>query len=89
MASVGAEPGQDPGVGELAEPVLGPVLGAEEHGGELAGGEHPVLTDQVEDGPVAVGEAAGEAGELLGHTSATGGVQLLVQQATSVRSRGR
>jgi hypothetical protein len=89
MASVGAEPGQDLGVGELAEAVLGPVLGAEEHGGGLAGGEHPVLADQGEDGPVAVGEAAGEAGELVGHPCATAGVVLLVQQAISVRSRGR
>ncbi len=37
-------------------PVLGGVQVAEEHGMDLAGGEHPMPTDKTEDLPVPVGE---------------------------------
>jgi hypothetical protein len=55
----------------------GPVLGVEAPDNELAGGEHPVITNQLEDGLVAAGEVAGEAGELVGHARATAGADLL------------
>ena len=72
MAAVGPEAGEDLGVGEVSQAVLGPVVGAEERLAELVAGEHAVLVDQVQHGAVAVGEPAGEAGELLGHASSPG-----------------
>jgi hypothetical protein len=66
VAGVGTEAGQDTGVGELLEAVFGAVQGVEEHLGQLVGGEHAVLVDQPEDRAVAVGEAPGEAGKLVG-----------------------
>jgi hypothetical protein len=66
VAGVESEAGEDVGVGELPEAVFGAVKGAEEHLGELVGGEHAVLVNQAEDRAVAVGEAPGEAGDLVG-----------------------
>jgi len=72
VAAVGPEAGEDLGVGELAQAVLGPVVGAEERLAELVAGEHPVLEDEAQDGAVAVGEPAGERGELLSHAASRG-----------------
>jgi hypothetical protein len=66
VATVGTEACEDAGVGELLEAVFGAVQGAEVDLGELVGGEHAVLVDQAEDAAVAVGEAPGEPGELIG-----------------------
>ncbi len=66
VGGLGPEAGEDAGLGEFAEAVLGAVLGGEPDLGELAGGEHAVVVDEAKDGAVALGEPPGEGGELLG-----------------------
>lgn len=84
MAGVRPEADEQTSLGEFAQAMLGAIVRVEEHMGELVGGEHAVLADQVQDGVVAVGEPAGEGGELVGHappparsTSAGAGASLL------------
>jgi hypothetical protein len=69
VAGVGAKAREHRRVGELLEAVLGAVVGVEEQLGELTGGEHPVLEEQADDRAVAVGEAAGKAGQPLGQAA--------------------
>jgi hypothetical protein len=82
VAGVGTEAQEHAGLGELAQAVLGAVLRVEPDLGELGCGEDAVLVDEVEDGAVAVGQAAGEGGELLGDAPPPGG-------ATPTGSRAR
>ena len=66
VAGVWPEAQQHAGLGELAQAVLGAVDRVEPQFGELVGGEDAVLVEQAEDGAVAVGQATGQRGELLG-----------------------
>jgi hypothetical protein len=72
VAGVGPEAGQQVGLAEFAQAMLGAVLGVEEDLGELGGGEGAVLADQAQDGAVAVGEPARQCGELVGHARPPG-----------------
>jgi hypothetical protein len=80
VGTVGSEPGEHVGLGELAQAMLGAVLAVKEDLGKLPGGEHAVLADQAKDGAVAVGEPAAKRGELVGHTAPPG-------DSTSARTR--
>ena len=68
---VGAEPVQDPELVQDGQAMLGGVAAGEGQVGELGGGEHPMLVQQLAQGPVAVRQPPGEGGQPLGGAAPT------------------